>query len=77
MEYPKDYLGDGVYALYDGFGINLHANDHRNPTDRIYLEPAVLDALNKFDKRCTAWRKEHLESEIKIEIKIVDVPTDG
>ncbi len=31
------YLGDGVYAISDGFGIWLHANDHLNPTDKIYL----------------------------------------
>jgi hypothetical protein len=37
----KDYLGDGVYALFDGYGIWLHANDHLTPTDRIYLEPEV------------------------------------
>lgn len=48
----KDYLGDGVYALFDGYGIWLHANDHENPTDRVYLEPSVLEALNRFNKRC-------------------------
>lgn len=39
------YLGDGVYAKYDGFGIMLHANDHKDPTDRVYLEPFVFNAL--------------------------------
>jgi len=53
MEDLKEYLGDGVYALFDGSGIWLHANDHENPTDRIYLEPDVLDALNRFNQRCT------------------------
>jgi hypothetical protein len=45
-----EYLGDGVYACHDGFGIWLHANDHRAEfaTDKIYLEPTVLDALNRF-----------------------------
>jgi hypothetical protein len=47
---PVDYLGDGVYAIFDGFGIWLHANDHKFPTDRIYLEPEVLRALNCFVK---------------------------
>ena len=50
-EAPKDYIGDGVYAIYDGDGIWLHANDHLNPTDKIYLEPPVLKALNIFAKR--------------------------
>lgn len=51
MEYPKEYLGDGVYAIFDGYGIWLHANDHKNPTDRIYLESPVYDALVRFDQR--------------------------
>ncbi len=46
-----DYIGDGVYTLYDGYGIWLHANDHRDPTDRVYLEPSILKALNRFAKR--------------------------
>lgn len=48
----KGYLGDGVYALFDGWGIWLHANDHLNPTDRVYLEPEVFTALVGFKKRC-------------------------
>ena len=48
----KEYLGDGVYALFDGDGIWLHANSHDNPTDRIYLEPSVLTSLEKFVERC-------------------------
>jgi hypothetical protein len=47
---PASYLGDGVYAIFDGYGIWLHANDHENPTDRVYLEPSVLSALNNFAK---------------------------
>ena len=47
---PARYLGDGVYAIFDGYGIWLHANDHRDPTDRIYLEPAVMNALERFNK---------------------------
>jgi hypothetical protein len=46
---PASYLGDGVYAIFDGSGIWLHANDHRDPTDRIYLEPEVLNALINFN----------------------------
>jgi hypothetical protein len=57
MEPLKEYLGDGVYALFDGFGIWLHANDHENPTDRVYLEPEVLEALNRFNQRCLAATK--------------------
>ena len=47
----NEYLGDGVYAQYDGCGIWLLANDHKHPTDRVYLEPEVLAALNRFLER--------------------------
>ena len=47
-EYPASYLGDGVYAIYDGFGIWLHTSDHNNPTDKVYMEPTVITALNQF-----------------------------
>jgi len=51
---PASYLGDGVYAIFDGYGIWLHANDHLRPTDRIYLEPPVLQALVNFNKEVTS-----------------------
>ena len=47
---PASYLGDGVYAIFDGFGIWLHANDHKYPTDKVYLEPTVLRGLIKFEE---------------------------
>jgi len=56
MEQLKDYLGDGVYAIFDGYGIWLHANDHECPTDKVYLEPSVLEVLNRFSAKC--YRKE-------------------
>jgi len=50
QQVPASYLGDGVYAIFDGYGILLHANDHQYPTDRVYLEPQVLEALDRFRK---------------------------
>jgi len=47
---PVSYLGDGLYAIFDGFGIWLHANDHENPTDKVYLEPEVFSSLVQFEK---------------------------
>ena len=47
----EDYIGDGVYVKYDGFGILLSANDHRNPTDKIYIEPKVMAGLVGFAER--------------------------
>lgn len=43
------YLGDGVYAKAGEDGtLILMANDHKNPTDKIYMEPEVLFAFLKF-----------------------------
>ena len=47
------YLGDGVYFMFDGSGIWLHANSHDHPTDKIYLEPEVIHALLMIIKRIT------------------------
>jgi len=42
----KTYLGDGLYAEFDGYGIWLRA-DVPN-TNNIYLEPSVLWSLRNF-----------------------------
>ena len=45
-----DYLGDGVYASFDGYHIvlDLRAQDS---TTRIALEPEVLAALDLYRER--------------------------
>lgn len=37
------YLGDGVYAEFDGYGIWLRTGNHEDHlcTNRIYIEPSV------------------------------------
>lgn len=42
---PVDYAGDGVYVVVDHIGVWLHANHHENPTDRVYVEDKVMDAV--------------------------------
>ena len=42
------YLGDGVYASFDGYNIWLAANDSDNKV--IALEPAVMDMLIEYSK---------------------------
>jgi len=37
------YIGDAIYAHYDGYGIELRLNDHRNEC-AIYLEPECSGA---------------------------------
>lgn len=42
----QTYLGDGVYASFDGYQIWLAANHHENKV--VALEPSVLDRLYKY-----------------------------
>lgn len=44
------YLGDGVYAAFDGYGIWLRTGNHQDHLcdDKIYIEPDVMDSLNRF-----------------------------
>lgn len=46
------YLGDGLYARYDGWQIELRANDPNDTDcDTVYLEEQVFDELVKFGQR--------------------------
>ncbi len=47
----KDYLGNGVYVHYDGYSIQVRANDFENPTDQICFEPNIVEAFIRFAKR--------------------------
>lgn len=47
MSAQQTYLGDGLYAEFDGFGFKLWA-DRGNDTHWVYLEPEVFDALVRF-----------------------------
>ncbi len=45
----NEYLGDGVYASFDGYHIWLAANHHTNKV--VALEPEVFEALIRYKKR--------------------------
>lgn len=45
------YLGDGVYASFDGFHIWLAANNPNNKT--VALDPSVFDNLVAYEKWLT------------------------
>lgn len=49
------YLGDSVYAEFDGYRVILTTQNGlpTDPSNKIYIEPRVLEALNSFYKRCT------------------------
>lgn len=47
--FPREYLGDAVYASFDGYHIWLKTGDGNN--QQIALEPAVYAALQQYAKR--------------------------
>jgi hypothetical protein len=47
----KAYLGDGVYAEWDGYGLILSADEGVNPIDTIIFEPEVYAALAAYVDR--------------------------
>jgi len=50
MSERKTYIGDGVYADNDGYGIVLTTENGISTTNRIVLEPEVYANLEKWVK---------------------------
>ncbi len=49
MSEEQTYLGDGVYATYDGYGVELTTNSGMSQMNqRIYIEPQVYGALVEY-----------------------------
>ena len=49
VDQHDSYLGDGVYASFDGYQIWLAVNHHENK--QVALEPQVLQALIAYAAR--------------------------
>jgi hypothetical protein len=47
------YLGDGVYASFDGYQIWLAVNHHENK--QVALDPKVMEALLEYANRVLGW----------------------
>jgi hypothetical protein len=49
----KEYIGDSVYIEFDGFGLIMTTENGRptDPSNEIYLEPEVFQALIRFAKK--------------------------
>ena len=45
---PSTYLGDGLYASFDGYQIRLYATDGIRTTNEVFLEDETLAAFEKF-----------------------------
>ena len=44
----KEFLGDGVYAEWDGYHIVLKTGNDRSPDNVVYLDHYVRSALKKY-----------------------------
>jgi hypothetical protein len=44
----KAYIGDGVYAEYDGYNVWIYTSNGIEESIKIALEPEVLANLNNF-----------------------------
>lgn len=44
----KNYLGDAVYADFDGWRVILTTENGISTSNTIVLEPEVFDALNRY-----------------------------
>jgi hypothetical protein len=51
MNETKEYLGDGVYAEFDGYQVVLTTENGVTVTSTIYLEPLVIIAFTKYLER--------------------------
>ena len=46
----KQYVGDGVYVDFDGFGFNVYTSNGIDTTNEIYLEPSVYSDFLRITK---------------------------
>ncbi len=44
----KRYIGDGVYADFNGFNLIITTEDGINTTNTIFLEPEVYKSLTQY-----------------------------
>lgn len=47
----KDYLGDSVYADFDGYAIVLTTDNGYGPSNTIVMDPQTIAALERYMKR--------------------------
>lgn len=56
----REYLGDSVYADYDGHYIVLTIDNGEGTTKAIYMEPQVCDAFERFQKKVHEMQRKFL-----------------
>ncbi len=60
-----EYLGDGVYAVFDGYHIWLRLSAHDNTEGQIALEPGVYAALVRYHERLSKLEASREPSELE------------
>lgn len=58
----KDYLGDSVYADFDGYCVVLTTENGYGPSNTIVFEPEVIEAFQRYIKRLEQLCAEHRTS---------------
>jgi len=61
----REYLGDGLYADFDGYQIILAANNGIRDTNVVYLEPSVLKKFFAYTELIEQIKKQHLAQKEK------------
>jgi hypothetical protein len=61
MKPMREYLGDSVYAEFDGYEIKLALNNGLDDHTVIVLEPEVIARMNAFIKRAQDAQRIELE----------------
>ncbi len=59
----REYLGDGLYADFDGYQIVLAANNGIHDTNVVYLEPEVLKKFYNYIEQIEKIKKAHQEKQ--------------
>ena len=54
MNVDKEYLGDSVYVTAEEGRFKLTTDNGHGPSNTIYLEPEVFDALKRYAERHAA-----------------------
>lgn len=66
----RQYLGDGVYAKFDGWMLTIYLDNGVTQSSFIALEPEVLQALVEFNAVCRQLKPEN-EVDVKAELDTV------
>jgi len=59
----EEYIGDGVYASYDGYHIVLKTLGSLGPSNKIHLEPPVMQRLKEYEGKIAEHQKKVRESQ--------------